>query len=193
MKHFALAFLIAVMGCKKSNDAGGAGSAGSSVTGSATGSAGSATGSAGSATGSAGSAAGSGSAGSGSAAQAAPFDDKLTMPNQPKRSKDEQARVDGAADALRTALTAAKTAKDSAELCKAFDPLGKAMNNLQKVSAPKGVDQQAFSSDRDGLLQLFDGASNWCDTPANVGLDTLRDVMSKIRTRFVDFVGRGAK
>jgi hypothetical protein len=95
---------------------------------------------------------------------AAEFDDKLAMPKLPKRDKDEQARIDGAADALRTALTHAKTAKDSAELCKAFDPLNKAMTQLQQISAPKGIDQQTFSSERSSLLQLFDGASGWCDS-----------------------------
>ncbi|MDB4959826.1 MAG: hypothetical protein JWO36_7395 [Myxococcales bacterium] len=187
MKHFALACLVAVLGCKKANDAGGAGAAGSSSAGSAitTGSA------AGSATASA---AGSASASAaGSAAPAAELDDKLTMPKLPKRDKDEQARIDGGVDALRTALTQANAAKDSAELCKAFPPLLTAMSKLQMISAPKGVDQQMFSSQRDALLQLFDGADAWCDKPANIGLDTLQHLMSDIRSQFVAFVSRGAQ
>lgn len=191
MKHFALALLFVAVGCKKANDAGGVGAAGSGSAAATASGPGSAAGSApGSATGSApGSAAGSAP---GSAAPSAAFDDKLAMPSQPARGKDEQARVDGAADALRTALTQARTAATSAELCKAFEPLNKAMTKLQQISAPKGIDQQAFSSERSSLLQLFDGASNWCDSPANVGLDTLQEVMSDIRTRFVALVGRGA-
>ncbi|HEY6033740.1 MAG TPA: hypothetical protein VIV58_05755 [Kofleriaceae bacterium] len=194
MKRLALLVLvvIAIAGCKKSTDAGG-GSAttGSSAVGSATAgsAAGTAAGSAaaGSAVGSAGSAAGS----AGSAA--APFDDKLELPKQPTRPKDEQARVDAAADALRTALTGAKTAADSAALCKLFDPLGSAMNKLQQVSAPKGVDGQVFSAQRDAVIQLFDGASNFCDNPANVGVDTLQGLMGDVRKQFIALVGLGAK
>jgi hypothetical protein len=65
--------------------------------------------------------------------------------------------------------------ENSAEMCKAFPPLGAAMSKVQMIVASKGIDQPAFSSERDDVLQLFDG---WCDTPANVGLDTLQDLMS---------------
>ena len=182
MKRLALLVLVvvSVLGCKKSTDAGG----GSAVMGSA------ATGSgSGSAIGSAGSAAGS----AGSAGSATAFDDKLELPKQPARPKDEQARVDAAADVLRTALSGAKTATDSAALCKLFDPLGNAMTKLQQVSAPKGVEAQVFSSQRDALIQLFDGASNFCDNPKNVGVDTLQALMGDVRKQFVALVGLGAK
>lgn len=195
MKRLALVVVvvISVLGCKKSTDAGGGSAAagGSAVGSAATGSAmGSATGSAGSATGSAGSAVGSAGSAAGSASA---FDDKLELPKQPTRPKDEQARVDAAADALRTALTGAKTATDSAALCKLFDPLGKAMLPLNQVSAPKGIDAQKFSAQRDALIQLFDGASNFCDNPANVGVDTLQALMGDVRKNFIALVGLGAK
>jgi hypothetical protein len=188
MKRLALLLVVvSVLGCKKSTDAGGGSATGSAIgsaaTGSATGSATVTNGSAGSATGSAGSA----------TVSAPPFDDKLELPKQPTRPKDEQARVDAAADALRTALTGTKTAADSAALCKLFDPLGNAMNKLQQVSAPKGVDAQVFASQRDALIQLFDGASNFCDKPADVGVDTLQALMSDIRKHFIALVGLGAK
>ena len=141
--------------------------------------------------------AGAGSAATGSAGSATvtapPFDDKLELPKQPTRPKDEQERVDAAADALRTALTGTKTAADSAAVCKLFDPLGNAMNKLQQVSAPKGVDAQMFSSQRDALIQLFDGASNFCDKPADVGVDTLQALMNDVRKHFIALVGLGAK
>lgn len=166
LKRLILLLLVVATagGCKKSTDAGGGSAAtGSAATGSATGS------------------------------TAAPFDDKLELPKQPKRAKDEQARVDAAADALRTALTGTKTATDSAAVCKLFDPLGNAMNKLQQVSAPKGVDAQMFSSQRDALIQLFDGASNFCDKPADVGVDTLQALMNDVRKHFIALVGLGAK
>ena len=168
MKRLALFVLvvITVVGCKKSADAGG----GSASSGS-------------SAVGSAGNAGGA----------AAPFDDTLELPKQPARAKDEQARVDAAADALRAALTATKTATNSAALCKLFDPLSKAMLPLDQVSAPKGVDAQVFSAQRDALIQLFDGASNFCDNPANVGVDTLQGLMGDVRKQFIALVGLGAK
>jgi hypothetical protein len=159
-----LFFAAIVAGCKKSTDTGG----GSAATGT---------------TASAGSAGGGGST----------FDDKLELPKQPARANDEQARVDAAADALRTALTGTKTAADSATICKLFDPLGNAMNKLQQVSAPKGVDAQMFSSQRDALIQLFDGASNFCDKPADVGVDTLQALMGDVRKHFIALVGLGAK
>lgn len=112
------------------------------------------------------------------------FDAKLDLPKQPIRDKEPQARVDGAADALRTALAQATAANDSTELCKTFEPLNKAMTNLLRVSAPNGVDSQVFSSQRSAVLQLFDGASSWCDSPQNVGVDTLQGLMSDIRTQF---------
>ncbi len=204
MKRLGLLLLVvSVLGCKKSTDAG-AGSAGSTTTGSgsdniassaATGSGtGSATGgTSGGATGS--SATGSGAFGSGATGSgtAAAFDDKLELPKQPTRVKDEQARVDAAADALRTALTSAKTATDSAALCKLFDPLGTTVAKLQQVTAPKGVKSQVFSSQRDALIQLFDGASNFCDNPATVGVDTLQALMGDVRKQFVALVVLGAK
>jgi hypothetical protein len=167
LKRLALLLLFfgaMVAGCRKSTDAGG----GSAATRTA--------GSAGSAT-----------------VSAPPFDDKLELPKQPTRPKDEQERVDAAADALRTALTGTKTAVDSAAVCKLFDPLGNAMNKLQQVSAPKGVDAQMFSSQRDALIQLFDGASNFCDKPADVGVDTLQALMGDVRKHFIALVGLGAK
>src|SRR3569623_3128091 len=138
---------------------------------------------------------GRGSGGStGSAGSAgATFDDKLELPQQPLRPSDEQARIDAAAAALRTALTGTKTAGDSAAVCKLFDPLGNAMTKLQQVSAPKGVDAQMFASERDALIQLFDGASNFCDTPANVGIDSLQALMGDVRKHFIALVGLGAK
>lgn len=206
MKRLGLLLLVvSVLGCKKSTDAGSAGSAatgsgsnitGAVATGSGTGSAtvgtsGGATGSSATGSGEPGSGAtGSGATGSGSAAA---FDDKLELPKQPTRVKDEQARVDAAADALRIALIGAKTATDSAALCKLFDPLGTAMTKLQQVSAPTGVASQVFSSQRDALIQLFDGASNFCDNPANVGVDTLQALMGDVRKQFIALVVLGAK
>ncbi len=198
MKRLGLIlFVVAVIGCKKSTSIGGSAVTGSAATGSgseargsnATGS--NATGS--NATGS--NATGSGAIGNGAtgSGSAAAFSDKLELPKQPKRAKDEQARVDAAADALRTALTGAKSATDSAALCKLFDPLGSAVTKLQQVSAPNGVDAQAFSSQRDALTQLFDGASNFCDNPATVGVDTLQALMGDVRKQFVALVGLGAK
>jgi len=59
------------------------------------------------------------------------------------------------------------------------------------VTAPAGIEQD-FSSQRDALLQSFDESGTYCDNPSNVGLDTLRDVMSEIRKQFVTLVGMGA-
>lgn len=135
-------------------------------------------------------AAGSGATGSGGASA---FDDKLELPKQPMRSKDEQSRVDAATDALRTALVGTKTAMDSTALCKLFDPLGTSMTKLQQVSAPPGVEARRFASQRDALSQLFDGASNFCDNPATVGVDTLQALMGDVRKTFVALIGLGAK
>jgi len=189
MKLIGLLLLVmSVLACKKSAD----GDAGSVVTGSATTGSSSAnfTGSAATrpATGSAKDT--SGTTGSGSAAA---FDDKLELPKQPTRAKDEQSRVDAAADALRAALTGVKKSTDSAAACKLFDPLGTVMMKLQQISAPKGVDAQLFSSQRDALSQLFDGASNFCDNPATVGVDTLQALMGDVRKQFVALIGLGAK
>jgi hypothetical protein len=205
MKRFGLLLLVlSALACKKSTDvvagsvitgsaATGSGSdnvTGSSSTGSPTGPSG-VPGSGPSGSGAIGfGAIGSGANGSGSAAA---FDDKLELPKQPMRPKDEQSRVDAATDALRTALNGTKTARDSVALCKLFDPLGTAMTKLQQVSAPKGVEAQRFSSQRDSLSQLFDGASNFCDNPANIGVDTLQALMGDVRKQFVTLVGLGAK
>ena len=48
-----------------------------------------------------------------------------------------------------------------------------------------------FSKQRDALIQLFDGASNFCDNPANIGVDTLRALMDDVRKQFVALVGLG--
>src|SRR5690348_236114 len=123
--------IVCVLACRKSPRRGGGSAAGSAATVQAGGVVGSGSGSA---------------ASSGSAAPAATaFDDTLVLPTQPERAKDDQARVNGAAQALRTALTEAKTASDSATLCKAFGPLKDAMKQLQLVSAPAG-NEQDFSS-----------------------------------------------
>lgn len=205
MKRFGLLLLVlSALACKKSTDV----VAGSVVTGSAATGSGNdnvtssaATGSVTVPSGVPGSGApGSGAIGSGApgngangSGSAAAFDDKLELPKQPMRPKDEQFRVDAATDALRTALTGAKTATDSTALCKLFDPLGTAMTKLQQVSAPKGVEAQRFSSQRDALSQLFDGASNFCDNPANVGVNTLQALMGDVRKQFVTLIGLGAK
>lgn len=205
MKNLALAVtvvLCAGYGCKKNGNnavatgsgggssvpsAGGA-SAGSSASNAATAST---AGSAGSAVGSASSAGSPGSA-SGSAAA---FDDKLDMPKQPSRSPADQQRVSTAEKALRTALTAAKTATTGKALCGVFTPLNKGMADLAEVKAPKGSDAQ-FADARDSLMQQFDAAGNYCSSPgqdpADAPVDMLLMLIDKVRARFVELVHIGA-
>jgi hypothetical protein len=133
---------------------------------------------------------------SGSAAPAAgsdaSFDDSLTIPTQPARSPREQAAIDDAIRALRAALHGAKSATDAAVLCKVFPPLGEAMTHLMQVTAPSNVDAMMFSRVRDAILQRFDGTESWCRDPETVGVDTLQDVLSAVRTQFLDFIHLGA-
>ena len=178
MKNFTFALLVAVAACRKPDAVGGAGTAGS-----------------GSAAPSVGSGSATPSAGSGSAAGSdsdAPFDDTVTVPKQPKRSAHQQAVVDGAVRALRTALTIAKTGKDTVTVCKAFSPLNKAMTRLLDVSAPPGVDAMMFSSQRSAVLQIFDGSEAWCQHPEDVGVDTLQSLMSDLRSQFLILIALGA-
>jgi len=168
MRYTTLAVsIVALLGCKKPNGASTSGSAAVTPSGSA------------------GSAVVAGSA-------SAPFDDKLELPNQPARAADEQARVDGVASALRTALTQARAAKTSTDVCKLFDPLDKAVAKLMQINAPDGVDPQVFSSQRSAVFQLFDGASAWCDTPENVTVETLQGLLSDLRGQLVALIGMGA-
>jgi hypothetical protein len=199
MNYFALLFVIvAGYGCKKPNNtpAAAAGSGSSTIvssTGSATAGSSTASNSAGSAVGG-GSSTGSAvteSAASGSAA----FDDKLDMPKQPQRSAADQQRVATAEKALRTALTAAKTASTGKALCAIFTPLNKAMADLVSVKAPKATDAK-FADARDSLMQQFDAAGNYCSSPgqdpADAPADMLLMLLDKVRSRFIELVQIGA-
>lgn len=118
--------------------------------------------------------------------------DTLTVPTQPARDAHAQAVVDDAIAALRTALEAAKTARDSATLCNAFPPLSAAMTHLMQVTSPPGVDAMTYAAGRDAVLQIFDGTERWCRTPEAVGVDTLQSALSSLRTEFLDFIHFGA-
>jgi hypothetical protein len=182
--------LVAILGCKKANDAGsGTAASGSVGTGSAT------TGSSGSSQGSStGSTGGAGGSMTGSAAASDDFTDKLDLPKQPDRTREEQAYVDNAANALRALLTKAKTAKDATEFCKTFTSLGKQVADLNKLKAPAGVDPQAFADQRDKMMNKVTASHpGYCDEPASASLDQLRDVVSDIRDDFIALVGMGAK
>ena len=118
--------------------------------------------------------------------------DPLAVPAQPARDAHAQAVVDDAIAALRTALEAAKTARDSATLCKVFPPLGAAMSHLMQVTSPPNADAMTFAAGRDAVLQIFDGTDLWCRTPADVGVDTLQSALASLRTQFLDFIHFGA-
>jgi hypothetical protein len=133
-------------------------------------------------------------AGSGSAADSdAPFDDTLTLPKQPARGPQQQAVVDKAITALRTGLTATKTTKDSAALCKAIPPLSKAITaSLFDVRAPAGVDATAYANARDEIVHTFSSFESGCQYPENLNLEDLQHWMTSLRTQFVTFIGLGA-
>jgi len=170
MKQFAIVLVILVCSCKKAPESNGARS----------------------------NAAGSSTTAAGSSTAPAPdpdpkvssFDDKLDLPKQPKRPDSEQAIVDKAADALRTALTKIKTAKDAKEGCALFKPLEEAMA-LARVNAPEGVDAAEFASKRTSFEQELTAADADCGDP-QTDVDALQDRMDRVRKKFVELIQLGA-
>ena len=124
-----------------------------------------------------------------------PFDAKLEMPTQPKRSAVDQKRFADAESALRATLTTAKNATSGTTLCPAFTPLNKAMTALDDTSAPAGT--QGYAELRSTLQQTFDGINNFCASPGqdpkDAPMEELLGFLSNIRSRFTELAHLGAK
>ena len=123
-----------------------------------------------------------------------PFDDKLEMPTQPKRSAADEKRFATAEAALRATLTTAKTATSGTTLCPAFAPLDKAMTALDDTSPPAGT--QGYAELRSTLQQTFDGIGNFCASPGqdpkDAPMDELTGFLGNIRSRFIELAHLGA-